>query len=155
MRTLVECHRSRARSRLAFVALLMSGVAGCSGEASRFGDNPSASPYNGQMSGQPAPQVSRVDSQPLPPPQSGPTPPNSMSYGYPPPPPPPAQARPDLTGSISPDAQKPRNASASSTWNWDGGTAITVKQGDTIESLSRKYGVPASAIMQALSLIHI
>src|SRR5262249_14064643 len=34
-------------------------------------------------------------------------------------------------------------------WNWEGGTAVVVAPGDTVETLSRKYGVPSGAIMQA------
>ena len=34
-------------------------------------------------------------------------------------------------------------------WNWEGGTAITVQQGDTIDGLVKRYGVPASAIAEA------
>jgi murein DD-endopeptidase MepM/ murein hydrolase activator NlpD len=34
-------------------------------------------------------------------------------------------------------------------WTWEGGTPIIVGQGETLDSLSRKYGVPAYAIMQA------
>ena len=37
-------------------------------------------------------------------------------------------------------------------WSWDGGTAITVAPGDTIDSIARRYGVPASAIIQANNL---
>jgi murein DD-endopeptidase MepM/ murein hydrolase activator NlpD len=37
-------------------------------------------------------------------------------------------------------------------WSWDGGTAVTVAAGDTIETIARRHGVPAPAIMQANSL---
>ena len=37
-------------------------------------------------------------------------------------------------------------------WNWQGGSAITVQQGDTIDSIVRRYGVPASAIAEANNL---
>ncbi|WP_237180176.1 LysM peptidoglycan-binding domain-containing M23 family metallopeptidase [Rhodoplanes sp. Z2-YC6860] len=50
----------------------------------------------------------------------------------------------------------PARAAAQSTprsgWNWEGGTAITVQQGDTIDGIVRRYGVPASAIAQANNL---
>src|SRR5205807_7550078 len=49
-----------------------------------------------------------------------------------------------LNGSIPPP-----HGSDRSNWKWDGGTAITVGRGETIESISRKNGVPSSAIMQA------
>ena len=50
---------------------------------------------------------------------------------------------PDVTGSV---AVQPAPAGH---WTWDGGSAITVTQGETIETIARKYGVPVSAIMQA------
>jgi murein DD-endopeptidase MepM/ murein hydrolase activator NlpD len=56
----------------------------------------------------------------------------------------PGSAAQDITGSVS---QTPSRA-----WDWDGGTAITVGQGDTFETLSRRYGVPAVAIMQATAI---
>jgi murein DD-endopeptidase MepM/ murein hydrolase activator NlpD len=34
------------------------------------------------------------------------------------------------------------------TWAWEGGTPIIVAPGDTLDMISRKYGVPASTIMQ-------
>jgi len=53
----------------------------------------------------------------------------------------------DVTGSV------PRpSPAAGNGWSWEGGTAITVARGDTIMSLSRRYGVPAPAIEQANGL---
>jgi murein DD-endopeptidase MepM/ murein hydrolase activator NlpD len=37
-------------------------------------------------------------------------------------------------------------------WGWDGGTAVTLKQGETVETLSRRYHVPVVAIMRANNL---
>jgi murein DD-endopeptidase MepM/ murein hydrolase activator NlpD len=34
-------------------------------------------------------------------------------------------------------------------WTWNGGTPIVVQKGDTIDSLVKRYGVPASAIAEA------
>ena len=33
-------------------------------------------------------------------------------------------------------------------WTWDGGAPVTVGYGDSVESIARKYGVPAHAILQ-------
>ena len=38
---------------------------------------------------------------------------------------------------------------SSGNWSWDGGTAVTVAPGDSVETIAKRYGVPASAIMQA------
>ena len=52
-----------------------------------------------------------------------------------------------MTGAIA--APKPV---ASGSWTGEGGTPITVAHGDTVDGIARRYGVPASAIIQANSL---
>jgi LysM repeat protein len=43
-----------------------------------------------------------------------------------------------------------RTASAAPpNWTWEGGTAITIRPGETLDTVSREHGVPVSAIMQA------
>jgi len=37
-------------------------------------------------------------------------------------------------------------------WTWDGGSPVTVGAGETVESIARKYGVPASALRQTNNL---
>ncbi len=68
---------------------------------------------------------------------------------------------PDYTGSVrtrpQPQVQQapvPRQApqANASNWQWEGGTAITVGQGETLDSLANRYGVPASAIAQSNGL---
>ena len=51
----------------------------------------------------------------------------------------------DVTGSVV----NGKPAPAQPKWSWNGGTAILVAPGETVDTLSRKYGVPAAAIMQA------
>jgi murein DD-endopeptidase MepM/ murein hydrolase activator NlpD len=134
------------------------GAVGCSPDTSRFGENPLGSPY---ASHAPANQVAvapqAVERQPLPQaqyaqPQYAQPPYAQPQYGQPqyaqPPyaqpqyaPPPPPHPAPDVTGTV--------RSSAAGTWDWEGGTAITVAPGETIESISRKYGVPSQAIIQA------
>jgi murein DD-endopeptidase MepM/ murein hydrolase activator NlpD len=43
-------------------------------------------------------------------------------------------------------------AAGGENWRWDGGTAVTLKPGETVEILSRRYGVPVVAIMRANNL---
>jgi murein DD-endopeptidase MepM/ murein hydrolase activator NlpD len=154
---------------------LAVGVAGCSSDTSRFG-NPNSSPFASRASApsevtssvQPAP-TSHIAAQPLPPPPNANRPATVAAVGvvgggggmgsytpssYPAPAPAPAHAAPppplpspparEVTGSI-PHRPQPG-------WNWDGGTAIMVGPGETAESLAKKYGVPASAIIQANGL---
>lgn len=88
--------------------------------------------------------------QPLPPP------PQNRNYAGAP------QTQPASTSPRMASAPRPTNASygdvtgsvpsAAKGWSWEGGTAITVARGDTVMSLSRRYGVPAVAIEQANGL---
>src|SRR5256885_12244247 len=58
-------------------------------------------------------------------------------------------ARQEVTGSVSTHQKQPAPA-----WSWDGGTAVIVAQGETIDTISRRHGVPAPAIMQANNMTH-
>jgi murein DD-endopeptidase MepM/ murein hydrolase activator NlpD len=49
----------------------------------------------------------------------------------------------EITGSVQPPPPPPP------AWTWNGGIAITVAPGETLEMIARKHGVPVSAIMQA------
>ena len=53
----------------------------------------------------------------------------------------------EVTGSVP--ARRAPPAAPAGRWTWEGGTPITVGSGETAEVIGRKYGVPASAIMQA------
>ncbi len=160
-------------SHVATLALTM-GIAGCSGESARFKENPFASNNSPEATGsiQPAPvaPVSQVESRPLPPqaqlppsrsdaigavhssgvvgggrglasytPDTSPANPSSVRSA--------TSSASEVTGAIPP----PKAAGANK-WRWDGGTAITVVPGDTIDSISRRYGVPGNAIIQANNL---
>jgi murein DD-endopeptidase MepM/ murein hydrolase activator NlpD len=39
-------------------------------------------------------------------------------------------------------------ASTSGHWTWNGGSPVTVRYGETVDSIAREHGVPASAIIQ-------
>jgi murein DD-endopeptidase MepM/ murein hydrolase activator NlpD len=47
-----------------------------------------------------------------------------------------------------PSAPK-QTASAGGRWEWDGGTSVIVKKGETLQSIARKHNVPMGVIMQA------
>ena len=49
----------------------------------------------------------------------------------------------DVTGSLPPPPPR---------FTWEGGTPITVGPGETIETISHRYGVPVAAIMEANSI---
>jgi murein DD-endopeptidase MepM/ murein hydrolase activator NlpD len=160
------------------IALIGIGLAACSGDVSRFGDNSShAYPdTTGSIPPAQAAPAGRIESQPLPPQtvQVAPAPAASTSAGiagggrgmasYTP-----ATYAPASVGSTpvsipsapTTSAARPSPAPADVTgtvaahakpaghWAWDGGKRITVAHGDTIDGIARRYGVPPSAIMQA------
>jgi murein DD-endopeptidase MepM/ murein hydrolase activator NlpD len=144
MSRFVEPSRSRAVSRLALLAVISAGMAGCSSD--RFSETPFASKpqASNEVTGSVRPQsapTSKVETSALPPPSYG----GGGGIGtYQPP-----AARQDVTGSVSThQKQPPQN------WSWDGGTAIVVAQGETIDTISRRHGVPPHAIMQANNMTH-
>jgi murein DD-endopeptidase MepM/ murein hydrolase activator NlpD len=162
MFSLVEPSRSRAVSRLALAAALSAGIAGCSSDFSRMTENPwgskpqashqgsaGSNEVTGSVRQQSAP-TGQVESQPLAAPTYGGgsgmgsyNPPRAAQAAPPPP-------RPEYTGSIS--TAPPRQPAQS--WSWDGGTAVVVAQGETVETISRRHGVPPHAILQANNMTH-
>jgi murein DD-endopeptidase MepM/ murein hydrolase activator NlpD len=51
----------------------------------------------------------------------------------------------ELTGAVGP--------AAAAKWTWEGGKPIIVAPGETLETISRRYGVPVAAIMRANSIV--
>src|SRR5262245_33842708 len=160
----------RARSRLVVLTAIAAGLAGCSSEATRFSDNryndnryaAGSAPQPEPMGAAAMPPSSRIEQTTLPPPSGASAPvtgPVSMapeagyagggrsmgmaSYQptYQPAPPVP----PEITGSAAP--RKP-----ASPWSWEGGTAIIVAQGETIDVIAQRHNVPAAALVEANSL---
>jgi len=134
--------RSRAWPRVTVLALVGIAVAGCS-DSARFdsisysSDRPSPPQNIASAKSQPS---ARVDAQPLPA-LNQPATVYSGPSGYRT-----SSQYADVTGS---NASVPP---ASNHWSWNGGSAVTVAYGETVESIARKYGVPASAIMQTNGL---
>jgi murein DD-endopeptidase MepM/ murein hydrolase activator NlpD len=130
-------------------------AAGCS-DSARFDSNPYASntrqpqpEVTGSIPARPAP-ASHVTAQPLPPPTRPATVAAAgMSNGarslaaYRPGP-----ERADVTGSVQAHHASVPSRSAGH-WAQEGGSAVVVARGQTLYSIARQHGVPASAIMQA------
>jgi murein DD-endopeptidase MepM/ murein hydrolase activator NlpD len=156
----------RSRSyRLALAAGLIGvAVSGCSQDSSRLSDDPFGNPFSsrsasdttGSAPSTSAPSTSgTIESRPLagPPAQPGYTP--APSYASTPPRTVPAtpspvyaannNSAPPVTGSSA-----PRSGEAG--WRWDGGTAVTLQQGETVDVIARRYGVPTWAILRANNL---
>ena len=171
MSRVVELLRSRLWPRAAALALMTIGVAACSGESSRFSDNPFGSRGNPETTAsippaQAAP-VGRVESEAASAakratcaaPTGGERAGGERRRGH-------RRRRPghglvysDCRGAGSPGRDRcarghriggsGSQAVPTGHWSWDGGTPITVGQGDTVDTVARRYGVPASAIIQA------
>ncbi len=162
MRCAVEPLGSLSLSRLTLAAATALALTGCSSESSRFANDSlfsSRSAPPGEVTSSVPKRRAAVQSAPLPAPvASAPqtTPARGMhvsgvsggspgmgSYNSPPRP-----ARHEVTGSVS-APQKVVHAPPQPGWTWEGGTPVTVRQGDTAESLSRRYNVPAAVILQS------
>jgi len=136
--------RWRRALRWAVLPALALGAAACSPDTTRFGDIPIGSPFaspppGGQMSapmGEPAVASGQPSAQAA-----------SLQYAAPQTPPPRlAQPQPPRT---APEATATVRPGTAGNWDWEGGTAIIVGPGETIEGIARKHRVPASAIMAA------
>jgi murein DD-endopeptidase MepM/ murein hydrolase activator NlpD len=143
--------------RLALAAGLIGvAISGCSQDSSRLADDPFTNPFGSRSSSDvtnTVPSTSgAIESQPLagPPPQPGygpaptyaSTPPRTVPASPAPVYAPNQNAAPPVTG-----ASAPRNGEAG--WRWDGGTAVTLQQGETVETVARRYGVPTWAVLRA------
>ncbi len=125
------------RPQLVVVALIGLGVASCSSDSDRFSDIfGSSDASHSETTGSIPPSTSRVESKPLPhlASNSG----DGVSGGgrgmgsYQP-------ANSDVTGSLPPPPA----------WTWEGGTAVTLASGETLEMLAKRHGVPVAALMEA------
>lgn len=153
MRTNLLRFRGAMLSRCVSVAAIGAFAAACSMDVTRFDSNPfnnrqdtTASvpqqqqqpQIQAQVPGHQLPQRNHVETQPL----------NNPQY------------RPNsVPASPAPQAQHkqlnaPRTTAAvnANDWSWDGGRAVTVQQGETVYSLSRKHNVPAEVILKANNL---
>jgi len=143
--------RDRAsRSAVGFIgrasvcSLLGLWLAGCSSDATRLSEtfsNPFSNPFSTASNDAPTPAASSASAAPV-----APTP-KVVSQPLAP------------VSSAQPAGQQPAVASAAQpitgfTGNWTpvGGSPIVVGQGETLASLSQRYGVPTSAILSANAL---
>jgi len=126
--------RSAIWPQLIAISLIGLGVASCSADSGRFDDwfgSSSASRDQSASAAQSAP-ASHVESQPLP--RLGTADPGSRVAAYSP---------AEVTGSVGAAAAPQPH------WTWEGGTAVTIRPGETLDVVSREHGVPVAAIMQA------
>jgi murein DD-endopeptidase MepM/ murein hydrolase activator NlpD len=133
--------RSGFGPQLAAIALIGFGTASCSSDSGRF-DNPFGADNSsrGEVTGSISKGANSVESRPLPH-LAGNANQGTSGGGrgmgsYQP-------STADVTGSLPPAVPPPP------VWSWEGGTPITLAPGETLESLSHRYGVPVAAIMGA------
>jgi murein DD-endopeptidase MepM/ murein hydrolase activator NlpD len=167
MSRVAELLCSRCVPRLAALALISFGVAGCSGDmSSRLSQDPFSNPFGYQPEATgavPTPQVERREPQPYARPQSPiqssslPQPPVSVPQSYPVASggvsgggrgiasyAPPVQPKLETTGTVA-----PRSVAAARPTHPVGSTTIIVGTSDTLEILAQRYRVTPAAILEA------
>ena len=132
MRTLFAKLVSPRALNWGFVPLVAIGIAGCSADATRFSEDGYA----------PRSPSGQTTSAPVLPPMGAPPP--YQPYQYAPP------MAPEVTGAVRTAPMAPATpAAASGNWDWEGGTAVVLGPGETLEGIARKHGVPVQALLQA------
>ena len=147
MRSASNTLRSRPYRLVLTAGFVGAALAACSQDTSRFNDDPFTNPFGSRTdvtstvpSGSGA-----IESRPLAGPNYASSPPQSVpaapaptynqspqQIGY----------QPATTGSNAP-------RSGDTGWRSDGGAAVTLQPGETVETVARRYGVTVSAILRA------
>ena len=140
MRRVDEPGRSLRLFRLAVLASISVAAVSCSSDTHRFESDrifqsSKVQAPAGEVTGSVPQRQAAIQSAPLP------LPPPTASA--------PATRPAAAPRSVAPYEPVPQMPTAKRAWNWEGGTAITVQPGDTIDGLVKRYGVPASAIAEA------
>jgi murein DD-endopeptidase MepM/ murein hydrolase activator NlpD len=121
--------KGRAVPRLTLAGLGLLFLSGCSSDVSRFNqsDSPFTNPFASNTNH--AAPTSGVTSSPL------------------------AQASPAASGTRTASLSKPQAVGGSAVgWTASGGSPIVVANGETLDAISSRYGVPASALLAANGL---
>ena len=126
----VAFFEGRVNPRLALAGLALLSLAGCSSDITRFdaSNNPLSNPFASKpadASSAGAAPAGKVTSAPL-------APPTGVASASPPP-----------TSSAAPVG------GSATGWTAAGGSPIVVGQGESLDSISRKYGVPPAALLSA------
>jgi murein DD-endopeptidase MepM/ murein hydrolase activator NlpD len=135
--------RSAFWPQVVAISLIGFGAASCSSDSGRFSDifGSNSSSHSDTTGSIPQTSTSHVDSRPMPHLASADDGTSGGGRGmgsY-------QQPNNDVTGTLPPPPPPPK-------WTWEGGTPITVGPGETLEMISRRYGVPVAAIMEANSI---
>ncbi|SFL54281.1 peptidoglycan DD-metalloendopeptidase family protein [Methylobacterium pseudosasicola] len=136
----------RTLSRVALIGIIGGGAAACSSDASRL-SNPFSNPFSsepaatgslpeGGLKPAPAIRTGRIQSEALGAPGAAPRPA--------------ATAIPAPTPAAAPATRVASTGTPG--WSAQGGTQITVSKNDSLNQMSNRFGVPASAILSANGL---
>ena len=139
----VAVQRLRSVSRLALVGVLGGLAAACSSETLRMSGDPFANPFKSSASAEP----SMTSATPAPAPNPAPVR-TAAVHSQPLAPPAATAAAPAMV----PAAPRVAAGSGPAGWSAQGGARVTVASGDSLASLSNRYGVPAQAILSANDL---
>jgi murein DD-endopeptidase MepM/ murein hydrolase activator NlpD len=127
--------RGRAFPRLALAGLGLLLLSGCSSDVTRFSQ--SSSPFSNPFSNQ------KADAAPTPAVAAAPTPAVAAA----------PIGQPAPVAAAAQRAAEPVGGSAAG-WTAVGGSPIVVAQGETLDILSARYGVPSAALLKANGLLH-
>lgn len=146
--------RFDARKPQLLATIMMTAfMAACSSDVMRFGDDPFASPYQGKPDPATTQSIKARNQKALEPVSTAPVTTQAL---------PPAsqpmirQNGPLHTGSVAAPAypplapvaaRQPSVVGNANGWTAAGGTPVTLQQGENLNALSARYGVPVSAIM--------
>jgi murein DD-endopeptidase MepM/ murein hydrolase activator NlpD len=145
----------RNLSRFALIVAIGGAAGACSSDVARFSGSPFSNPFKSRAGGEPtmtgsvppksaAAPNARVEAQPLAPPTASAAP----VYNRPPAP---APMAPPMAAAKPATPSRPV-ASGPAGWTAQGGTPVTVRSGDNLNLIATRYGVPASAILEANGL---
>lgn len=157
------------QKRMLLATVMTAALLGaCSSDVTRFSDDPFASPFKSRAAFDPVntnsinrPKTAGVPQRALEPVSAG----TATTQTLPPPSAPMVNSGgPITTGSVGSAnypalgavaARQPTVLGSSSGWSAVGGTPVTMQQGDTLNSLSSRYGVPVSALMAVNGLSNV
>jgi murein DD-endopeptidase MepM/ murein hydrolase activator NlpD len=144
MSGVVELLGARWWPRAAALALVAISVAACSGDLSRLHEGPFSSTSSPDATG------SVAQTQAAPAAQGEGAPASTQQAGSARRTASASPARPSAkVGTEVAGTPAPASARRATNWSWDGGTAITVARGETLDSIAKRHNVPTAAIMEA------
>ncbi len=144
MRAVIDLLSPRSFARAFALVVVGLSAANCSSDAVRLNDNPFATKTSANETTGSVPP-GQIETRPLAEPQAG-------TQALPAPPPLGRVASLDPSAGIAPPQQLRAEPNQKQGWTWEGGVPVTVASGDTLASLSHRYGVPANAIAVANGL---